>query len=188
MVQLPSRAVPFLSKTWKCFFPSGGRNYSASIRSASTMTSLNLAANPSWSSVSFSKIKKNYGLDFPLDTLFELRTVRKLAARIREGAKKDLSPARTSTPVVAIQPKGTKPPLFVISGLGGNVIKFHSLAFYLGEDQPIYGLLPRGLDGKEPFHTRVEDMASYYVSAIRADAAPGALSTCWILVRRNCRL
>ena len=116
----------------------------------------------------FSKIKKNYGLDFPLDILFELRTVRKLAARIREGAKKGLSPSRTSTPVVAIQPKGTKPPLFVISGLGGNVIKFHSLAFYLGEDQPIYGLLPRGLDGKEPFHTRVEDMASYYVSAIRA--------------------
>ena len=116
----------------------------------------------------FSKIKKNYGLDFPLDILFELRTVRKLAARIREGTKKDLSPARTSTPVVAIQPKGAKPPLFVISGLGGNVIKFHSLAFYLGEDQPIYGLLPRGLDGKEPFHTRVEDMAAYYVSAIRA--------------------
>jgi acyl transferase domain-containing protein/thioesterase domain-containing protein len=121
----------------------------------------------------FSKIKKNYGLDFPLDILFELRTVRKIAARIREGAKKDLIPARTSTPVVAIQAKGTKPPLFVISGLGGNVIKFHSLAFYLGEDQPIYGLLPRGLDGKEPFHTRVEDMAAYYVSAIRAMQSQG---------------
>ena len=115
----------------------------------------------------FSKIKKNYGLDFPLDSLFELRTVRKLAARIREGAKKDLSSARTSTPVVAIQPRGTKLPLFVISGIGGNVIKYHRLAFHLGEDQPIYGLLPRGLDGKEPFHTRVEDMAAYYVSAIR---------------------
>ena len=115
----------------------------------------------------FSKIKKNYGLDFPLDSLFELRTVRKLAARIREGAKKDLTPTRTSTPVVAIQPKGTKPPLFVISGIGGNVIKYHRLASHLGEDQPIYGLLPRGLDGKEPFHTRVEDMAAYYVSAIR---------------------
>jgi acyl transferase domain-containing protein/thioesterase domain-containing protein len=115
----------------------------------------------------FSKVKKNYGLDFPLDSLFELRTVRKLAARIRQGAKKDLTPARTSTPVVAIQPKGSKPPLFVISGIGGNVIKYHRLAFHLGEDQPIYGLLPRGLDGKEPFHTRVEDMAAYYVSAIR---------------------
>jgi thioesterase domain-containing protein/NAD(P)-dependent dehydrogenase (short-subunit alcohol dehydrogenase family)/acyl carrier protein len=116
----------------------------------------------------FNKIKKNYGLDFPIDSLFELRTVRKLAERIREGAKKDLGPRRTPTPIVAIQPQGTRPPLFVISGLGGNVIKFHSLAFYLGKNQPVYGLLPRGLDGKESFLSRVEEMARYYVSAIRA--------------------
>jgi len=121
----------------------------------------------------FSKIKKNYGRDFPLDTLFEVRTVRKLAERIRGGAKKELRPTSTSSSLVAIQPNGTKPPLFVISGLGGNVIKFHGLAYYLGEDQPVYGLLPRGLDGKEPFSTRVEDMAAYYVSAIRAMQTEG---------------
>lgn len=121
----------------------------------------------------FNKIKKNYGLDFPLDTLFEVRTVRKLAERIHEGAKKELSSKSASSSLVAIQPKGTKPPLFVISGLGGNVIKFHNLAVYLGEDQPIYGLLPRGLDGKERFFSRVEDMAAHYVSAICAKQAEG---------------
>ena len=63
--------------------------------------------------------------------------------------------------------KGTRLPLFVISGLGGNVIKFHSMAYYLGEDQPVYGLLPRGLDANEPYHTTVEEMAAYYVEAIR---------------------
>jgi thioesterase domain-containing protein len=61
----------------------------------------------------------------------------------------------------------------VISGLGGNVIKFHSMVYYLGEDQPVYGLLPRGLDGGEPFHTSVEEMAAYYVEAIRRVQAEG---------------
>ena len=63
--------------------------------------------------------------------------------------------------------KGDACTLFVISGLGGNVIKFHSMAYYLGEDQPVYGLLPRGLDANEPYHTTVEEMAAYYVEAIR---------------------
>jgi len=115
----------------------------------------------------FNKIKKNYGIEFPLNTLFEVRTVRKLSERIRGGAKLEREHASGASPIVAIQPKGNHPPLFVISGLGGNVIKFHSLARHLGEDQPMYGLLPRGLDGNEPFHTRVEDMAAYYVRAIR---------------------
>jgi len=116
----------------------------------------------------FNKIKKNYDVELPLNTLFEVRTVRKLAERIRGGATLEAERPIGSSPMVAIQPNGTQPPLFVISGLGGNVIKFHRLARYLGEEQPIYGLLPRGLDGKEPFDTTVEDMAAYYVRAIRA--------------------
>lgn len=68
---------------------------------------------------------------------------------------------------MAIQPKGKHPPIYVISGVGGNVIKFQKLAFYLGEDQPMFGLLPRGLDGKDPYFTRVEDMAKYYADAIQ---------------------
>ena len=46
------------SKMWKCFFPSGGRNYWAWITWASTMTFLNLEGNPSWSSVSLAKSKR----------------------------------------------------------------------------------------------------------------------------------
>jgi thioesterase domain-containing protein len=64
----------------------------------------------------------------------------------------------------------------VISGIGGNVIKFHTLAFHLGEDQPMYGLLPRGLDGKNSFLTRIEDMAAYYVEAIRTMQPNGPYS------------
>jgi thioesterase domain-containing protein len=69
--------------------------------------------------------------------------------------------------VVPVQGKGTRPPLFVVSGLDGHVLVFHRLAFHLGEDQPVYGLVPRGRNGHEPSHMYVEEMAAYYVEAIR---------------------
>ena len=115
----------------------------------------------------FGKIKSTYGLNLGLATLFEARTVRQLSELIREAGRSDQQKPKPWSPIVPIQPKGTRPPLYVISGIGGNVIKFHSLAFHLGEDQPMYGLLPRGLDGKNSFLTRIEDMAAYYVDAIR---------------------
>jgi acyl transferase domain-containing protein/thioesterase domain-containing protein/acyl carrier protein len=114
----------------------------------------------------FSKIKKTYGVNFGLSTLFEARTVRTLGRLIREARTKTQAEPAQGKSLVAIQPKGARLPLFVISGLGGNVIKYHSMAKYLGEEQPLYGLLPRGLDGDEPFHTRVEDMAEYYVETV----------------------
>jgi acyl transferase domain-containing protein/thioesterase domain-containing protein len=115
----------------------------------------------------FSKIKKLYGINFNLSTLFEAHTIRKLAALIRERTLQPDTPPKTEQAIVAIQPNGARLPLFVVSGLGGNVIEYPRLAFYLGQDQPIYGLIPRGLDGSVPFHTRVEEMAAYYVEAIR---------------------
>ena len=114
----------------------------------------------------FSEIKKTYGAAFPLSTLFEVRMIRQLAQLVRDTAHEPERAAKTSPTLVPIQPKGSRPPLYVISGLGGNVIKFHTMAYHLGEDQPVYGLLPRGLDGREPYHTHVEDMAAHYVQAI----------------------
>lgn len=119
----------------------------------------------------FSRIKKTYEVDLGLATLFEARTIRQLAELIRQKKQKSKlsrEEPRPWSPLVAIQPKGTRLPIYVISGLGGNVIEFHNLAFYLGENQPMYGFLPRGLDGKDPYHTRVEDMAADYVQAIRS--------------------
>jgi len=119
-----------------------------------------------------SKIKKAYKLDFGLSVLFEARTIRKLADLIRRTSAPveaaGVAPTVTEwSPIVPIQPNGTLAPLFLISGLGGNVLNFENLARHLGEDQPVFALQPQGLDGKRPFHTRVEDMASFYHSEIR---------------------
>src|ERR1035441_8565938 len=69
--------------------------------------------------------------------------------------------------VVAVHRQGSRLPLFVVSGVGGHVIAFDGVTRYLGEDQPVFALQPQGLDGREPFLTRVEDMAAYYLRGVR---------------------
>ena len=69
--------------------------------------------------------------------------------------------------LVAIQPRGSKPPLFCIHPFGGNVLYYRTLAYSLGEDQPVYGLQALGLDGKQAPYKRFEDMAAHYIREIR---------------------
>ncbi|HWG58035.1 MAG TPA: SDR family NAD(P)-dependent oxidoreductase [Candidatus Acidoferrales bacterium] len=115
----------------------------------------------------FSKIKKTYRLDLNLSTLFEARTIRQLSKLIRQVGTPEVE-ARSWSPVVSIQRQGARLPLFVISGLGGNVLNFSRLGSHLGQEQPVYALQPQGLDGRRPFLTRVEDMAAFYIREIKA--------------------
>jgi thioesterase domain-containing protein/acyl carrier protein len=117
----------------------------------------------------FSKIKKTFRVDLALSTLFEARTIRQLANLVRQvGTSTAGGVPETDTPtIVPIRSQGSRLPLFLISGLGGGVIKFHTLARSLGEDQPVYALQPQGIDGRKSFLTRVEDMAAYYIAQIK---------------------
>ena len=68
---------------------------------------------------------------------------------------------------MAIQPAGTRQPLFAVPGIGGNVVCYHDLSRLLGPDQPFYGLQSRGLSGTESPRTDIEDMATAYLAEIR---------------------
>jgi acyl transferase domain-containing protein len=115
----------------------------------------------------FSKIKKTYQQDLSLSTLFEARTIRQLAGLIRKAGTSSLPEVAPPSAVVAVHRQGSRLPLFVVSGVGGHVIAFDGVTRYLGEDQPVFALQPQGLDGREPFLTRVEDMAAYYLRGVR---------------------
>jgi amino acid adenylation domain-containing protein len=106
-------------------------------------------------------IQQTFGKRLPLSTFLQAPTVEQLAKILQQEECKDLW-----KPLVAVQPKGEKPPLFCIHAADGNVIVFHNLAPYLDADQPIYALQPHGLDGKKPFHQKIEDMASDYIQEI----------------------
>jgi thioesterase domain-containing protein/acyl carrier protein len=109
----------------------------------------------------FDRITQRLGTRLPPSALFQSPTIEQLAAAIRTLT----TPA--DGPLVAIQPRGTKPPLFCIHGLGGSVVGFRDLSACLGDDQPLYGLQALGVDGRHRPHTRIEDMASHYLGEIR---------------------
>ncbi|BCA53183.1 putative Multi-domain non-ribosomal peptide synthetase [Nitrospira sp. KM1] len=110
----------------------------------------------------FFQLEAVYGRQLPLATLFQAPTIRELAVVLTQA---QWSPPWQS--LIAIQPGGSLPPLFMVPGVGGNVLVFAQLAKFLGIDQPMYGLQARGLDGKEEPFTSVPDMAAHYVSQIR---------------------
>ena len=73
----------------------------------------------------------------------------------------------SSSPLVPIQPSGSKLPIFCVHPFTGTVFCYRELAQLLGRDQPFYALQALGIqDGQEPL-TRVEDMATLYLAAVR---------------------
>lgn len=110
----------------------------------------------------FAQIEKLCGKKLPLALLFQAPTIQQLAALLRQ---KEWFPSWSS--LVAIQPNGSKPPFFCVHAHRGNVLNFNDLARNLGTDQPFYGLQAQGLDGQQPQHTRIEDMAAHYLREIR---------------------
>ena len=110
----------------------------------------------------FAEIEKKFKVKLPLATLYEAPTIEELARVLRGEAS-----ASGWSPLVAIQPEGSRPPLFCFHGAGGNVLIYRDLSRHLGSDQPLYGLQSQGLDGSGPPLSTVEDMAALYVKEIR---------------------
>ncbi len=108
------------------------------------------------------EVRNLTGRDIPPVALLHAPTIEELADVIN---RKDSSAPWPT--LVAIQPKGSRPPFFCIHSVGGGVLYYRDLAQHLGSDQPLYGLQQQGLDGVQAFHSRIEDMAALYIRAIR---------------------
>lgn len=116
----------------------------------------------------FARIEKQLGKDLPLATVLQAPTVATLAAVIRDNGW--TPPWETLVP---ISTTGSKPPLFLVHAIGGNVVNFHSLASCFDGDQPIYGIQARGLNGEEEVATSIESMAADYIRAARSVQSSG---------------
>lgn len=127
----------------------------------------------------FERTQKLTGVNLPLASLLTAPTIARQAAALRAaGAKEpEIAPASTATPtsarrdpwapLVPIQPKGSRLPLFFVHAIGGNVLNYVRLAKGFPADQPVYGLQAIGLDGLVPPLESVNDMAARYVAEIR---------------------
>jgi thioesterase domain-containing protein/acyl carrier protein len=116
----------------------------------------------------FAKIKNVYQVDLELATLFQARTVRLLADKIRNAQQ----PVPASEPkkwsyLVPIQPKGSRVPLFLIHAVGGEVLFYEPLAKALGSGQPLYAIQSYLANRKEIKEVSIEEMASAYLREIQ---------------------
>jgi len=109
------------------------------------------------------EIDKLLGRRIPIATLFQSPTIASFARRLTDD---QWAPAWSS--LVPLQPLGSKPPLFLIHGWGGDVYVFLDLARRINADQPVYGIQAVGLDELGPRHASVEEMARHYAQEIRS--------------------
>lgn len=109
------------------------------------------------------RIQERFSSEVRLPRPLEEASIEQLAMSLRPHAS-----ALLHHPLVALQPRGSKPPLFVIPGGDGIAFNFLSLARRMGPDQPCHAFQARGMYGELPPHERVEDMAAAYIEAMRA--------------------
>ncbi|WP_373530791.1 amino acid adenylation domain-containing protein [Nostoc sp.] len=108
------------------------------------------------------RIHKQFERELSLSSLFLNPTIESLATSL--SSEIDSLPW---SPLVPIQPAGSNPAFFCIHPIFGVVFPYYELANQLGKNQPFYGLQPIGLDGKTSPLTRIEDMATHYIEALR---------------------
>ncbi|WP_179335208.1 non-ribosomal peptide synthetase [Winogradskyella costae] len=108
-----------------------------------------------------SLLEKKTGKRLPLSALMIYPTINKLAEFIAVDYKEILLKS-----LVSVKPNGNKTPLYVVHGAEHNVLFLNALVKNIDENQPLYGLQSKGLNGSDIPHDKVHDMAAYYISEI----------------------
>jgi amino acid adenylation domain-containing protein len=113
-------------------------------------------------------IRRRLGHTIPLGAMYTATTVEKLAVLIQHRLESSSTAA-----LVPLQVGGSRPPLFIIAGIGGHVFTLHKFARILGPDYTVYGLKAIGVDGDRPPPESFEEIAAEYVREITAACPRG---------------
>ncbi len=110
----------------------------------------------------FARVEEKLQKKLPFATLFRGATIEKLAEVIRaEGWISHWSV------LVPIHEQGTKPPLYLVHGLRGNVLTFYGLRHHIPADQPLYGIQADGLGTGRASLVSIPEMAKHYIREMR---------------------
>ncbi len=109
------------------------------------------------------RVNSRFEQSLPLSCLFEYGTIKQLAGRIQT----EQAPLPES-PLVEIQAKGEKTPLYFIHPAGGNVLCYYTLAQELADLHPFFGLQARfdSSASKRNLNNTLTDMAQVYLDKI----------------------
>jgi len=109
-----------------------------------------------------SLLEKETGTKYPLNTIFT-NSVLSEFAKYMDTYNPDES---EWSALVPIKTSGTKPPLYMVHGIGSTASYYFRLSEHIDEDQPLYGFQALGINGIDTPHQSVEEMAAHYNSLI----------------------
>lgn len=104
------------------------------------------------------RIKQHFQQTILIDAMLQAETIEKLAELIRQPASED-----AWSPLVALQPRGSRPPFFCVHPATGSAFAYVELARHIGSGQPFYGLQS---PVNQPL-TEIEAMATLYLEGVR---------------------
>jgi amino acid adenylation domain-containing protein len=108
------------------------------------------------------RIRVVLGVELPVASVFDNPTPQQMSRALRGGGEPEVASA-----LVEIQPKGQRPPLYLVHGAGGGMFwGYSNLARHLGSEQPVLAFKSRGLDGLAEWET-INDLAAAYVAELR---------------------
>jgi thioesterase domain-containing protein len=114
------------------------------------------------------RIEHEFQAILPPEVFIHEPTIASLAHQLAQQ-----NDAAWNSPLIAIQPSGSKPPFFCTGGYGGNVLQFRGIRPYLYPDQPFYGLRDPRLGHKRVAFTRITDIARHHVETLLAQQPHG---------------
>ena len=109
----------------------------------------------------FTEIARVTGREIPPVMIYQSPTISQLAVALDQPSLPRFAP------LVALKAGTENPPLFITHGMGGNVMDFFQVVKHMRTDRAIYGMQAKGLDGVEEPFERIEDMAQFFLDAIR---------------------
>jgi thioesterase domain-containing protein/acyl carrier protein len=109
-------------------------------------------------------INKALGVQLTEFDLEQARTV----AKVTDLVYFQQTRADRSTVVPLRNIHGSLPPIFLIHGVGGNILGFYTLAKCLESDQPVYAIQAQSLLPDKEAVLRLEEMAAHYIEDMKA--------------------
>lgn len=119
----------------------------------------------------FHEVERATGRLLPITAIYEARTPARLKDALDEAADAPFSP-------LVLLKAGLGEPLFIVHGIGGNVIELRQVGQALATARPVYGVQARGVDGAATPLRSLADMVEYYLPHVRAVQPHGPYFLC----------
>lgn len=109
----------------------------------------------------FNEIARVCGRELPPVMIYHASTISALAALLEDPNTPRFPP------LVLLKAGDQEPPVFITHGLGGSVMDFFQVVRSIQTPHAIQGMQARGIDGIDAPFDRIEDMADFYLEAVK---------------------